>query len=104
MNEPITRRAVLRRWLERCGVRPSRRLGQNFLVDEGWAERIVAAAEPGPDDLVLEVGPGLGALTERLVRRAGRVVAGGGDRRPADGLRQRPGAPAKLGPGGGAGL
>lgn len=96
MNEPITRRAVLRRWLERCGVRPSRRLGQNFLVDEGWAERIVAAAEPGPDDLVLEVGPGLGALTERLVRRAGRVVAVEVDRRLADALRQRLGPLANL--------
>ncbi|HEY8552395.1 MAG TPA: 16S rRNA (adenine(1518)-N(6)/adenine(1519)-N(6))-dimethyltransferase RsmA [Thermaerobacter sp.] len=96
MNEPITRRGVLRRWLERYGVRPSRRLGQNFLVDEGWAERIVAAAEPGPEDLVLEVGPGLGALTERLVRRAGRVVAVEVDRRLADALRHRLGPLANL--------
>ncbi|ADU50210.1 dimethyladenosine transferase [Thermaerobacter marianensis DSM 12885] len=87
--EPITRRAELRRWLEQYGVRPSRRLGQNFLVDDHWAERIVGAVEPGPDDVVLEVGPGLGALTERLVRRAGRVVAVEVDRRLAEALRQR---------------
>ncbi|QIA26160.1 16S rRNA (adenine(1518)-N(6)/adenine(1519)-N(6))-dimethyltransferase RsmA [Thermaerobacter sp. PB12/4term] len=84
-----THRAELRRWLERYGVRPSRRLGQNFLVDDYWAERIVAAVEPGPDDLVIEVGPGLGALTERLAQRAGRVRAVEVDRRLAAALRER---------------
>ncbi len=84
-----THRSELRRWLERYGVRPSRRLGQNFLVDDNWAERIVAAVEPGPDDLVIEVGPGLGALTERLAQRAGRVRAVEVDRRLAAALRER---------------
>ena len=86
---PITHRAELRRWLDRYGVRPGRRWGQNFLVDEAWAERIVAALEPAREDTLLEVGPGLGALTERLVRRAGRVVAVEIDRRLAAALRER---------------
>lgn len=86
---PITHRAELRRWLEQYGVRPSRRLGQNFLVDDHWAERIVAAVDPGPGDVVIEVGPGLGALTERLARRAGRVRAVEIDRRLAAALRER---------------
>ncbi|HEY8488445.1 MAG TPA: 16S rRNA (adenine(1518)-N(6)/adenine(1519)-N(6))-dimethyltransferase RsmA [Thermaerobacter sp.] len=86
---PVTHRAELRRWLERFGVRPSRRLGQNFLVDDHWAERIVAAVDPAPADVVIEVGPGLGALTERLVRRAGRVRAVEVDRRLAAALRER---------------
>jgi len=54
--------------------RPLKSLGQNFLVDRNIIERIIACAALGPDDAVLEIGPGRGALTEHLVRRAGRVV------------------------------
>jgi 16S rRNA (adenine1518-N6/adenine1519-N6)-dimethyltransferase len=61
--------------LERYGVAPKQSLGQNFLYDEGLLARIVAAAELSPDDAVLEIGPGLGALTRQLAQAAGRVVA-----------------------------
>jgi 16S rRNA (adenine1518-N6/adenine1519-N6)-dimethyltransferase len=54
------------------GFGARRRFGQNFLVNEGAIERLVAAFAPRSDDLVLEVGPGKGALTRRL---AGRVAA-----------------------------
>jgi 16S rRNA (adenine1518-N6/adenine1519-N6)-dimethyltransferase len=64
-------RTLLRQW----GIRPSKGLGQNFLVDQAALEKIVAAAELTPGDVVLEVGAGLGALTEHLARDAGRVVA-----------------------------
>jgi 16S rRNA (adenine1518-N6/adenine1519-N6)-dimethyltransferase len=67
----------------------SRGLGQNFLVDRHAVTRIVNALSPGPDDLVLEIGPGRGVLTEPLVSRAGRIVAVELDGRLADGLRQR---------------
>lgn len=50
-------------------------LGQNFLVHRGILERIIDAAEIGPDDLVVEIGPGAGILTRELASRAGRVVA-----------------------------
>lgn len=50
-------------------------LGQNFLVDAGVAERIVREFAPRADETVVEIGPGGGALTRRLVERAGRVVA-----------------------------
>lgn len=49
--------------------------GQNFLVNESYIGRIVDAVGPAEDDLVIEIGPGRGALTERLVDRAGKVVA-----------------------------
>ena len=55
--------------------RAKRSLGQNFLVDRRALARVVDAAELSPSDQELEIGPGRGALTERLAERAGRVVA-----------------------------
>jgi 16S rRNA (adenine1518-N6/adenine1519-N6)-dimethyltransferase len=61
--------------LRRQGLRPKKRLGQNFLVDRNTLEKIADAAELTPGDRVLEIGPGLGALTRALAERADRVVA-----------------------------
>lgn len=61
--------------LDQYGLTPRQSLGQNFLHDEGLLARIAAAAELAPEDEVLEVGPGLGALTRQLCRLARRVVA-----------------------------
>src|SRR5467141_256565 len=55
--------------------RPRKRLGQNFLVNQGAADTIVAALRPRPDDLVLESGPGRGVLTHRVAGRVARLVA-----------------------------
>jgi 16S rRNA (adenine1518-N6/adenine1519-N6)-dimethyltransferase len=56
-------------------LKPAKRLGQNFLRDKQVARRIVAALGPSPDETIIEIGPGTGALTSELVERAGRVVA-----------------------------
>lgn len=61
--------------------RPSKRLGQNFLVDANIVRIILEAADVNADDTVLEIGPGLGALTQALVEQAGQVVAVEKDRR-----------------------
>lgn len=61
--------------LREHGFRPKKRLGQNFLIDEGLAERIVDFAGVSRDDVVVEVGPGLGILTRPLLERAGEVIA-----------------------------
>jgi len=61
--------------LSALGIRPKKGLGQNFLVDPAHRERIVAAANLTSDDVVLEIGPGLGVLTELLAAQAGRVIA-----------------------------
>ena len=61
--------------LRRLNVRALKGLGQHFLVDRGVLETIISAAELEPADTVVEVGPGLGILTEELVRRAGKVIA-----------------------------
>lgn len=55
--------------------RAKRRLGQHFLADPRILARIADALEAGPQDTVLEIGPGPGGLTAELIRRAGRVVA-----------------------------
>ena len=67
--------AEIREIAGRLGVRPSKRLGQNFVVDQGTVRRIVALAGIGPADVVLEVGPGFGSLTLGLLAAAGRVIA-----------------------------
>ena len=56
-------------------TKPKKSLGQNFLVDRHIIEKMVAAAEIQPTDVILEVGPGIGALTQELVRAAKRVIA-----------------------------
>jgi 16S rRNA (adenine1518-N6/adenine1519-N6)-dimethyltransferase len=61
--------------LRQFNIKPKKSLGQNFLIDEGAAAPILEAAELSPHDVVLEVGPGLGALTRRLAATVARVVA-----------------------------
>ena len=71
----------------RLGVRPSKRLGQNFVIEPGTVRRIAALAALSPGDVVLEVGPGLGSLTLALLEAgAGQVVAVEIDRALAAGL------------------
>ncbi len=59
----------------RLGVRPTKTLGQNFVVDANTVRRIVRRAGVGPDDVVVEVGPGLGSLTLGLLDVCSSVVA-----------------------------
>lgn len=61
--------------LERHGLMTKKALGQHFLINDGVVARICALAELGPDDRVIEVGPGIGTLTVALLQRAGAVVA-----------------------------
>ena len=70
-------------------VHAKKSLGQNFLVDESVIGRIVQAVAARADETILEIGPGRGALTARLIERAGRVVAVEFDRDLVHGLRER---------------
>ena len=63
--------AILRHY----NIRPSKGLGQNFLVDESVLERILEASDLSPGDIILEVGPGTGLLTRRLAQVAASVIA-----------------------------
>jgi 16S rRNA (adenine1518-N6/adenine1519-N6)-dimethyltransferase len=71
LSSPKTMKAIM----AAHGIRPQHKLGQNFLTDASILDAIVEASGAGPDDVVLEIGPGLGPLTQRLARAAGRVVA-----------------------------
>ncbi|MBM4458335.1 MAG: methyltransferase domain-containing protein, partial [Chloroflexi bacterium] len=61
--------------LSALGIHPKKGLGQNFLVDPAHRAHIVAAAGLTPADVVLEIGPGPGVLTELIAAQAGRVIA-----------------------------
>lgn len=67
--------AEVRALAEEFGVRPTKQLGQNFVHDANTVRRIVTVAGVGPEDTVLEVGPGLGSLTLALLDVVDRVVA-----------------------------
>jgi len=61
--------------LEKHKIRPSKGLGQNFLIDKEVVKKFIESAELKPNDVVLEIGPGLGVLTQELAKKAGRVIA-----------------------------
>ncbi|HSW44406.1 MAG TPA: 16S rRNA (adenine(1518)-N(6)/adenine(1519)-N(6))-dimethyltransferase RsmA [Phycisphaerae bacterium] len=61
--------------LNSAGIRPLKRFGQHFLIDGNLMRKLLAAADVRRSDVVLEVGPGTGSLTEGLLERAGHVVA-----------------------------
>jgi 16S rRNA (adenine1518-N6/adenine1519-N6)-dimethyltransferase len=67
--------ADVRSLAESLGIRPTKQRGQNFVIDANTVRRIVRASGVGPDDVVVEVGPGLGSLTLGLLEAVRRVVA-----------------------------
>jgi 16S rRNA (adenine1518-N6/adenine1519-N6)-dimethyltransferase len=85
-----------RELLARHGLRPRKSLGQNFLVDPRVQERIVAAVTLSGQDVVVEIGAGLGALTARLLASAGKVIAIERDVQLAGVLRSELGAAPNL--------
>ena len=84
----LTDRATVRRLLLDAGVRPSKRLGQNFLVDGAAVDAIARVAADAKPTRIVEIGAGLGAVTRALAPLAPEVVAIELDRRLADVLEQ----------------
>jgi 16S rRNA (adenine1518-N6/adenine1519-N6)-dimethyltransferase len=66
---------LYRQLLRQFGFKTKKRLGQHFLIDEAVLEHILSAAELSPGDIVVEVGSGLGILTEGLAKRGVKVIA-----------------------------
>jgi len=75
MTSPTSLMAETRALLIRYGLAARKGLGQNFLIDRGVLDKIIAAAAVEKSDTVVEVGPGLGVLTRALAERAGKVIA-----------------------------
>ena len=67
--------AAIRSIMQRHGISCRKSLGQNFLIDNNISDKIITAAELTAADLVVEIGPGLGALTARIAGAAGKVIA-----------------------------
>lgn len=74
--------------LSEFGIKPSKKLGQNFLLDENLLNFIIKIANVSPQDHILEVGPGLGALTKKLVETGAQVTAVEFDNRLAEYLQK----------------
>lgn len=74
-RRPSRRRPRPPRELREAGLSPRKALGQHFLTDRGALRRIAEAVQPEPGETVVEIGPGLGALTEELAATGARIVA-----------------------------
>ena len=74
--------------LEKYKIHPLKGLGQNFLVNKGAVKMVINAADIKPDEVILEVGPGLGALTEELAKKAKKVIAVEKDRKMVEILKE----------------
>ena len=84
------------RRLNALGIRPKKGLGQNFLIDQKIIDRIVEASELKETDTVVEVGPGIGALTRSLVQTGAKIKAFEIDEILADSLAEALGNPENL--------
>ena len=88
----IARREVTTRILQAFHLKADKNLGQNFLVEESVVNRIAKAAELTPEDTVLEIGPGIGTLTQALAMTGASVVSVELDKRLIPVLRETVGA------------
>jgi 16S rRNA (adenine1518-N6/adenine1519-N6)-dimethyltransferase len=80
--------AEIRRLAEELDLRPTKKLGQNFVIDPNTIRKIVAAASLGPKDKVVEIGPGLGSLTLGLLEKVNQLAVVEFDDRLAKRLKQ----------------
>ncbi len=71
LSNPQKTIEVIRKW----NFAFNKRFGQNFLIDSHVLNKIIAGADVGPDDVVLEIGPGIGTMTQYLAEAAGKVIA-----------------------------
>ncbi|MBI2068709.1 MAG: ribosomal RNA small subunit methyltransferase A [Candidatus Yanofskybacteria bacterium] len=70
-------------------IKPKKSLGQNFLINQGILDKIIGTAEVGPEDTVVEIGPGTGNLTRKLSEKAKRIIAVEKDRRLIEELKDK---------------
>ena len=71
----LTSKKVIKNLLNKYGARPFKDWGQNFLIDKQVLKRVIESAKLKPNDVVLEIGPGIGVLTQELAKRVKKVIA-----------------------------
>src|SRR3989338_4837607 len=71
----LTSVKIIKSLLAEHGTHPSKRLGQNFLINKAILRKIIEAAELNSEDVVLEIGPGAGTLTKELAIASKKVIA-----------------------------
>lgn len=81
-------KSAVKNLLKKYNLRPIKGLGQNFLIDKRVIQKMMTAADLTSNDTVLEIGPGIGALTEDLAQRAGKVIAVEKDKRMVEILKE----------------
>lgn len=74
-GKPLYQPSNVQQLMKKYDLSFTKSLGQNFLVDGNVLRRMVRAAGPGPNDTVLEIGPGVGTLTQELLAQAGKVIS-----------------------------
>ncbi len=79
----------IKKLLKGIDVVPSRELGQNFLIDDSFSKWIVDQLDPQPEDVIIEIGPGTGALSQHLIGRCRKLILIEKDRRLVDHLREK---------------
>ena len=79
----------IKKELNQLGIKPKKSLGQNFLITESVYQKIISALELTPNDTVVEVGPGLGTLTEFLASSEAKIIAVEKDSRCIEHLKQK---------------
>ncbi len=71
----LTSLKIIKELFSKYEARPLKRLGQNFLIDKNVLQKIINAADLNKNDIVLEIGPGIGALTQELAKNTKKVIA-----------------------------
>ncbi len=87
---PLYKPSDLQDYLSSLGIKPKKGLSQNFLIDGNIIRKIVALADVQPGDLVIEIGPGPGALSEAIVEAGATLIAVEADKTLAKGLERLP--------------
>jgi len=84
----LTSPKIIKELFAKHSAKPSKRLGQNFLIDKRVLEKIIDVADIKPNETILEVGPGIGTLTQKLAAKAGKVIAIEKDRKMINILKE----------------
>jgi len=84
----LTSKKVIKNLLKKYGARPSKGLGQNFLIDKTVTKKIIKEARLQSKDIVLEIGPGIGTLTQEIAKKARLVIAVEKDKKMCDILKE----------------